>query len=334
MDNKITKQRLSDFFSYEWIAMIVAVLVGVLVCNFVFNFFEVKPTTGQRFRILYDENVDVFNEETIYPVIDQGFSYDILDWQVEQMYSDYNVLNVREETFDVDVLFTDSVTSTEDKNVTVSRAWSVVDGFSIMDYETLLENAREYLTQFLKNAYLEHPNKKDLALQFEFLDMEKIDKHFSIRAKTDNRFRTKAKMDEGKLLERERIASLCVNAQKLEYLLDEHKDIFLFYTKYEQALNRATANSDSESVSQIQDWISSGKGKMPYGLRLEKLVATGEKLNLSNFFKVKNGESAEDVVLMVFDMTLVQYDLQYEAIGFTINLVENCSNLLDNVNFN
>ncbi len=334
MDNKITKQRLSDFFSYEWIAIILAVIIGIVACNFVFNFFEVKPTTGQRFRVIYDENIEVFNEETIYPVFDEAFSYDVLDWQVEKMYSEYNVLSVREETYDVDVLFTDSVTFTEAKEVTVSRAWSVIDGFSIIDYKSLCEQANEYLLLFLKDAYVEHPNELDLALEYKFLDVEKIDKHFERRALTDNRFRTKAKMDEGKLLERERIAGICKNVQKMKYLLSEHEELFLYYTKYEQALNRAVANNDTESINQINDWIAQGKGNAPYGLCLEKLVASGDKLNVSNFFKVKNSENSKDVVLMVFDMAKVQSDLQYESIAFAIKLVESCSDLLDGVNFN
>lgn len=329
MDNKITKQRLSDFLSYDWVVMIIAILVGVFVCNFVFNLFAVRPTVGQTFRIIYDENVSIYNEDGIYDAIHNSFSYDVLKLEAEQMQTEYNVLDVRVQTHDADVVFTDTVKVTEERDVQVCRAWSIIDGFNVMDYRTLFNNANDYLLTFLKDVYKGSPNEKNAALRFEYLDVEKIDKNFEQRMLLDNRYRTEKKLNEGKLEERERIKQLCLNARKLQYLLDYHSEIFFKYTKYEQALARATAKGDSESIAQISEWIAAQKKNAPFGINLGKLEAEAGQKDISNFFKVKNADGAHDAVLLVFDMTDVQYDLQYESIGFTIALIEHCSGLLD-----
>lgn len=326
MDNRITKQRLQDFFSYEWVTMVIAIILAIVMCSFVFNIFEVKATVGQTFNIIFDQNIKVYNEDTFYEDVDsKAFSFEILDWQGERMNAEYNVLDIRIQTHDADVLFTDSVISKEEGDVSVSRAWSVIDGFEIVDYRTLADRATQYLKQFLQDAW---SNKLEFVTDFSKLDLSKIDKHFESRAKQDNRFRTTEKMNEGKLLERERIKTLCSDLAKMNYLLTEHSEIFMNYTKYQQALDRATAAKNQEAIDQINGWIEEGSGNMPYAIDLGKLTSPQGKTGVSNFFKVGQNSDATDVVLMVIDLEIVQHELQFESLGFAIFMVENYTDLL------
>ncbi len=49
MDNKITKKRLGDLCSYDWILFIAAIAAAILVWELLYAFTSVKLTTGQRF---------------------------------------------------------------------------------------------------------------------------------------------------------------------------------------------------------------------------------------------------------------------------------------------
>ena len=326
MDNKITKQRLQDLFSYEWVTMVVAVILAIVMCSFTFNIFEVKPTVGQTFNIIYDQNIKTYNESVFYDEVDsKAFSFEILDWQGERMSPEYNVLDIRIQTYDADVLFTDNVVSKEEGDVSVSRAWSVIDGFDIVDYNTLAGRATMYLKQFLKDAFA---GKTEFVTDFSKLDLQKIDKNFEIRAKEDNRFRTRSKLDEGKLLERERIKALCSDLEKMNYLLSSHSEIFMRYTKYQQALDRAEHANDQEAINQINKWIKEGVGNQPYALDLGKFVAPSTKTAVSNYFKVGKNSNAMGVMLMVVDLEPVQYELQFESLGFAVFMVENFTDLL------
>ena len=57
LNNKITKKRLSDFFSYEWIVMTVVIVVAIFLWEMLFSAIAVKPTTGQNFKYYIDKNI-------------------------------------------------------------------------------------------------------------------------------------------------------------------------------------------------------------------------------------------------------------------------------------
>ena len=59
MDNKITKSRLSDLLSYEWILMLIIAVVSIIAWELFYTMGGVKLTVGQSFKYYYDQSIIV-----------------------------------------------------------------------------------------------------------------------------------------------------------------------------------------------------------------------------------------------------------------------------------
>ena len=66
MDNKITKKRLADFLVYEWIAVVMAIVLFIAGWEVVFALVNVKPSVGQRFKYYYDMGISTANDKELY----------------------------------------------------------------------------------------------------------------------------------------------------------------------------------------------------------------------------------------------------------------------------
>ena len=114
MDNKITKRRLHDFLSYEWIAIIAIIVVCILAWELIFTMTRVTLTPGQDFLVFYDETIDSEPSSTtpaLYMRKDNSnrmvFSYDVLKVGHEELIAGYNVLSDRLLLKEGDVIITD-----------------------------------------------------------------------------------------------------------------------------------------------------------------------------------------------------------------------------------
>ena len=56
---------------------------------------------------------------------------------------------------------------------------------------------------------------------------------------------------------------------------------------------------------------------------------TSGKKNVADYLKIAGTDSADGVVLLLFDFSSYQYDLQFESISFVNTLVREFSNILD-----
>lgn len=333
MDNKLTKKRLSDYFSYEWILMIVVVAALIVVWELVYTVSAVRLTPGQQFKFYYDENIYSGNSDELYELIDgengeKTFSYDVLSIAFEALNSQYNVLSVRLSVYEGDAIFTDS---TEDENGS-SRMKKIVDGNNMYNFDHLLEDSVNYLSSFLKDEYLNLSFEERKAKVYDYgnLDESKIDSHFSERMKGDNRFRSAEEKENGKILERDRIKKVCTETEKFAYLLSvgDEKGVFMRYTKYELSLANAEDKNKSEYEAALAREKESGRENAIYGLKLDKL--TGGR-SVSEYFRVSGNDSADGVTLALFDFYDVKdaklYDLQFESISFLNKIVEEFSDI-------
>ena len=117
-----------------------------------------------------------------------------------------------------------------------------------------------------------------------------------------------------------------------KYLLENHADIFLQYTRHEQTV---TNNPTDNNLKVLQDTKDKnlqkyGKEKLAYGIDLGKLKITGStegKYSASSFF-AREGK-ADEVILMAFNFIEYQPHLQFESLSFMNSVVHLCSNLLD-----
>lgn len=315
MDNKITRKRLSNFLSYEWILMLIFVLIAVTTMELVYSVTATRITAGQYFKYYLDKNLssDVadFYIALGYEPDKNGktFSYEIMKLGVESVIFSDEVLTARLSVQEGDVIFSD--VTEEDGS---SRAMALIDNYSIMPLDNLLSSAKEYLEGFKENGTL----SEDL-----------IVRHFNERMKKDNRFRTEEQKEAGRLLEIGRIQKLAKDVEDFEKLFTAgNEGLFFNYTKYAQTLALRPDDEDAQILYGRE--VSAGRENAKYGIRLSALTYEGtDKKDVSRFFQRADTGTAEDVVVMVFDFTSYQPDLQFETISFIDTILRECSDLLD-----
>lgn len=317
MDNKITKRRLYDFLAYEWIAIIAVIVAAIIGWNLIFTMTSVKLNVGQDFKFFYDETIDYGSGNDIYNLFTKEdnpertiFSYDVLKLSHEVLNAEYNVLKERLSVQEGDVIITDC-SQPKDSNGSV-RAVDIINSLPVCDYQTLKEDAEDYLAQLLKDSlksqYAQDRESVDVT-DFDNLDSAKIEAMFRERMKKDNRYRKESQKQEGIALEKERIKDLCLEVKKFKHLLNAGDEYFFNY----------------EYVSEYQE----NKGIRPYGLKVE-MLSGGEGKDLpSKFFKKTDADDAKDIVILVFDLIQYQPHLQFESIAFINAIVDGCSNLYD-----
>lgn len=333
MDNKLTKKRLSDYLSYEWIMMIIVIVAAIVLWELVYSVSAVRLTSGQQFKYYYDENVVAGSNGALFDLIcddsgEQTFGYDVLSVSYEQLSSQYNVLSVRLSVYEGDAIFTDGTVDEKGS----SRLKKLVDGNSIYTYERLEQDGINYLSTFLKDEYasLNYEERKEKVYDYENLDESKIEARFLERMKGDNRFRKEEEKAAGKVLEKGRIKKLCTEMKKFDYLLNvgEEKGIFERYTKYELALSSADEKNKADYQKAYDREVSEGRQNAAYALKMDKL--TGGK-SVSEYLRLSGKDSAEGVTLALFDFYKVAeaklYDLQFETVSFVNKIVEEFSDI-------
>ncbi len=327
MDNKITKKRLSNFLAYEWIAIIATVVAVIILWELIFTVSAVKVKEGQRYYFMTDYYVTASKNSEFMGLTNGVLSYDVLEYSSEQVQdASDDMLKVRYDMQEVDSVFsyTNGLTDGTD------RAKNVIDNLEVYNYERLYLEAKEYLYQFVLEELkfdqdeLSDKEKYSIALNFDNLDKNKIDENFLIRMDGDNRFRSDEEKASGKALERERIEKLINEVKDFEKLIYSEQDIFFNYTRFEQTY-QANPSAENERIYNYE--ISQGRGNAIYGIDLGKLPTNSEKAQASNFFSVE--KSANNVVLLVFNLKSYQTDLEYESIAFINQTVRIFSTVLD-----
>ncbi len=331
MENKLTKKRLSDFLSYEWIFMIIIAVCAILGWELIYHVSSVQLTTGQTFKYYYDETVvSVSNNEFIKELINrQTFSYDVIRLNTEMLDSENNVLASRLTIQEGDVIFTDvkGIGKTETVNQVerpvAVRAKSYVDSFSFKMYalDDMLEDAKNYL----KDNFIKDGQEIDASKVDDIIDEVKLERTFRQRMKGDNRFRNEDQIKKGIEAERGRIKKLIANVDYFEKFINDpaNQDALFKYTRFEQTYNRATTDASKE---QYQEWMSQEKEKI-YGINIGALDEMGDGVDATKILQLRKPENEGDklsknVVLMVFDFKTYQPHLQYESLSFVCSTIQ------------
>lgn len=304
MDNKITKGRLSNFLSYEWLFIILVLILSFIGFEVLYSFAEVKLNCGQSFRYFYDTSVMSTNIVELRETFDyrgenSTFSYDVLALNHEVLFAENYVLPTRLLAKDGDAIITDCIPTEKDGELT--RAESIIYAQNVYDLDELYSDAHTYLSAFLKDGETD-------CLVYDNLDEAKIEKRFTERLGRDNRTRAGLISAED---EKGRIKQLCKEVSDFKFLLENHGEIF-----YTSKVNHSWDEPD-ESVKK-------------YGILPEKL--TGGQHASSTFFRILDADvekqTVKNTVVMVFDLSTFQPDMQYETISFLNSIVRTCSNLL------
>lgn len=338
MDNKITKSRLSNLLSYEWL-LIIVILVGIIaVYEFLYAFFGVRLTTGQTFNYYYDVGVYGNSDNDFIDFLsnDNPFSYDIFMAKGEVIDPNNNLLTTYLNLEDGDILFTSSLANEDGTKDINSKVDDPI--YCLYDFNKLLGDAQNYLRCFLKDEFaLLSKEEQNLKIKDkDNLSIQKIEARFDNRMKKDNRFRSIAQKIEGRQLEVQRINRLVKEVDDFSYLLQvgEEKDIFYRYTRYSQIAQVCKESEKEIYQREVQREIEEGRENAPFGIKLENL--TGGEHDTSEFFKlyVKNdkgdtvlNDTSKNVVMMAFDFVTYQPDLQFECISFINRVVRGCSDI-------
>lgn len=335
MDNRITKKRLSDLFSYEWIMMIIIAILVIVAWEFLYSASAVRLTVGQQFKFYYDTSISG-SEVEMYGLFekDKTFSYDVLTIDGENLSSDFNVLSTRLTIQEGDILITDCKEPAEDAEDKSMQVKSMIDKHNGYSYDQMLKDAKEYLLGYLKDD-VESPFDKH-NFDVNNIDGAKVSAKFRSRMKKDNRFRHEEQIIEGIKEETARIENLYQDVIKFDYLLslrESKPELFFTYTKYEQRRDQQELQEDKDRWDKlVKVEENAGRNNNIYALKVGALTnfATSEDKNdPSKYFMMKGADNAEDVVIMVFDFRSYQPHLQYETISFINAIVEDCSNIYD-----
>ena len=80
MDNKITKRRLSNMLSYDWIFILVVVVVACVAWSLIYTMAGVRLSAGQTFNIQYYYTVSASKSGELADDLEEKnvFSYDVI----------------------------------------------------------------------------------------------------------------------------------------------------------------------------------------------------------------------------------------------------------------
>ncbi len=289
MVNKITKSRLKTLIQYDFWKIIAISVIVCIVLVLIFNGVAKKPSEGQDFRIVIDE--DVFMGEEIDGLFEDlftkgpesgGFSYEMLKGETiilrssEENPKNYVLNGVYAELGQDDALIL-----TEEIYLNYLNANNAV---SIKQY---IESALNYYSTFCDS----NGNLVD----------EKVYDNFTKTRGKDSRFRTSAEIEEGKKQELKRIKAVYSNATALKNCFELHPELL-----------------DEERTV--------GQNKGNFAVRISKFNGNGDK-RIEKLFKRavidENEQTAyttEGIYLVIGENSNENGDLFYEnlAVLYTI----------------
>lgn len=320
MNNKITKKRLNEMLAYDWLKILAFAVGLIILWQVIFNVFSVKISTGEQFKYFFDDGIDATGNGTLLYVLaeDETFSPFMQKIESEDLTSNDETFRARLAVQDADMIFT-NITDVDGQK----RANVIIDliDYAVYDFDSLYSDAYAYLTTFLKEDGLN-------ALDYNNMSEEKIENHFNVRLKGDNRFRSSEDKAQGIEWEKARIKKLCSELSVFGYLLEvgEEKGIFYTYTRFEQTLNTVDESRKAYYEPFYQEEIDSGRQNAKYGIKMEAL--SGGEYTPQQIAKIETASDAKNVVLMAFNYLTYQPYMQFECIFFINSVVRACSDII------
>lgn len=340
MDVKITKGRLVNLISYDFLKIILSILAGVMVWVLLFTTCATRATVGEQFGLILYQGVysgsndgkDFLTE--LKKKEKGGLSYDVLEYTTMSVtaagnYSAAYMLSLKSATKEGDVIVfaggNKTVVKDKDGNPTKGDDGEIVMKISD-DAQSIVNNESLYsVTDFLTSAH-NYLNGNGL-VKDGAVDEAAVRNYFlTVRMKSASNyrktFRTETQKEEGVKKEIERITNLYANLQVVE-----------------KAINNA--KTQGEDFLWYADRIIGGeiyKSNEPYGIDLNKLNAKKSKAEKKSITELwytvgevdgKSEATSEGLVLGVFDYHSDQADLQYEALAVIREVIETYSDYAD-----
>lgn len=330
MDSKITKKRLGTLLSYDWIYLIVIIVMCSFAMSFIYGIIAIKPTPGQTFYYYYDYEVNNSADESFKVLYKDTFSFDVRDVLGEALTEKEgdSILTARLSVGEGDAIFSHIHGTYKNEGYLSCRAHDLIDYeriYAIDDKEGgLLYDLTKYLSKFLVNEC-------DYPFDYKNLSEEKIIDNFNKRTEGKRVYKNDLRNDIVSVeMEIERIKKLCEEADffakviAYDNTLPAEESIFYRYKKYTQASFEAEKTDINAFIEGVKT-----QEERPYGLNLYRL--TGGK-NVSDYFKMKDTTLKGGVIAMFFDLSEEQPDLQYETVSFFNTIIRNFSDIPEKIN--
>lgn len=271
MDAKITKKRLNDRFSYDWIKVIAVTLAVTLLWSLLYSVTGVNLSNGEEFKLLIV--TDSYSRETANDFTGKlessgRFSYGIQNVLFEYLgkgdYYDSLTLMMRLSEAEMDVaVFSDETSRDENGNLKmdddgylkISAFRNFTDSNAVWDFDSAIAASYEYLKGFYKGG--------DLG-DARVMDEQKVADNFR-KNKSDNRFRTEAQISAGIEMEKKRLEGYLKETRALETFLDSHPEAVVTYAK--NALSKEVDLYKHKDDSTYESAIEVGEEKR-YGIDL------------------------------------------------------------------
>lgn len=299
MDAQITKERLSNFLSYDWLKIVASAVAAVFFFIIVFTTVSTVPTSAQTMEIYSRDDLSGGDDsQTIGERLeDNVFSYEILVARMECFSGEYSAaaFSARRAAGEGDCAFysDNETTYNEDGSVKTQSALRkdmLEIGEAYLNVQTYMEECALYLDSFYGGDYVSGE-----------LDLQAVSDCFYRRNGSDKRFRTDEKKQLGVIQERERIERL-------------KRDYIAVLGYFDEGLLSYTVCRVGEEEAEFPAAIRVGGSRMR---GLTKLVYYTEEREDGT--KVR---SSETVNLALFDNGERDGDLRYERISFIRYLVD------------
>ena len=332
MDAKITKIRISRMLSYDWLKIVLASVVAIIVWSLVFTTSATRITPAQQFSVFnYVGNTSFVATDfnTLYSKAFQEkvFSYEVLELTQNDLAANKEyagtLMEARTAVEEGDVIFVADIdnpdTAQKDENgeiIGYERTYveSLLWGYRAYFYELNPEKEGSFfyeMEEYLDSFYTEGWEQENS------LNTEKVKTEFRNRVKKDKRFKTEAQ------------------------LLQGEKDDITRIEKYRDALAQFYAWLEAGVVSFTTTTLTDGEytveGMYTINLcpdesktgGLKKYVAYyEEKVDPANPETGEEGKkhyvaTAKNMNVGIFDFKGVEEGFQYESLVFVNYLIEN-----------
>lgn len=297
MDARITKQRLGNLLSYDWLKILGAIVAAVLVLSVFFTMVATRPRSSQIYSVYaYDGTYAGTDFATLGDKLlaRNVFSYDILKTGTETFDSKNSyggaVFTARRSVGEGTVMFVSGYSQTDEEgNKQDSLFESLVkEGPGMfLDPEKFMADCAAYLSGFYDG---------DWRAENPVLNEESVRQCFLARNGKDKRFRSAAKKEEGVLLECERVEKLRGDYLTVEAAFEGGVFEYAYCTAEDKVYTAGIGTGKLATVQNLAYYTVERDGET---------VRTAEELTLVLF---NNGDKADD--------------LKYETVSFLKYLLD------------
>ncbi len=306
MNNRITKQRLKTFFTYETVKVVAVLAIVLVVLTIIFNAFSNAPTPAQTYSILIDTRSVVIGEG------DYDFYQKAKNGSKNRYGISYDILSfTNPRAFDTETQASESLISTyhdvHDDDIFIGgkelTQFYLERGYAqeINAYVRSLENFLFVENGFYDSALTPTEDINETAVENYFI---------KVRGK-DSRFKKQKNRQEGIANEIERIKGLKTNLELFKKVIEICPELIA---------------TQDEFAFKLGGYEMKGNYVFDLGVLGEGFI---------NVYKTKVTTETESyyttkgIYLTIGEHEELSGDLYFETLAFILTLVEDYSNILD-----